>query len=58
MDDLENAMFKVRLEDDKTTLCHGTIWECERWIRQNGELDVPYCIVRLKRKEKKDDRHT
>lgn len=50
---LENAVFRIRIEGDKTPLFHGTIWECERWIRKYGERDVPYCIIRLKKKGEK-----
>lgn len=52
-DTLENAVFKVRTEDDKTTLFHGTIWQCEKWVSKNGMMGVTYVIVRLKKKEKK-----
>lgn len=49
---VENARYRVRLENDKTPLFHGTIWECERWVSKNGVVGETYCIVRLKRKEK------
>lgn len=54
-DTLENAVFKVRTEEDKTTLFHGTIWQCEKWVSKNGMMGVTYVIVRLKKKEKKDN---
>ena len=51
MENIEDNVYKVRLENDKTTLFHGNIWECEKWIRMNGKVDTTYCIVKLKRKE-------
>ena len=55
MDDLENSIFKVCLENDRTALCHGNIWKCEKWISKNGMVGVTYCIVKLKRKDKKNE---
>ena len=49
---VENNTYRVRLENDKTPLFHGSIWDCEKWIRKHGEVGVTYCIIRLKKKEK------
>ena len=52
IDPLMVNKYRVRLEDDKTPLFQGSIWECEKWISKNGVIGVTYCIVKLKKKEK------
>ena len=54
---IENARYRVRLENDKTPLFHGTIWECERWVSKNGVVGETYSIIRLKKKENNNERH-
>ena len=48
-----NDLYQIRIQGDRAVLFTGTMYECERWVHYNGQIDVAYEISKKKERKRK-----